>query len=92
MCIDLTKGSIIFRVGSECEDSHVSKNMHTQFLDHDNNRVHSLETCFMISKDKPLVCPKELKLNDKPSAKEEQEKKGLSFEMTNQKGKMHYKG
>ena len=75
VCIDLTKGSIIFRVGSECEEFHVSKNVHTQLLDHDKNRVHSLETCCMISKNKPLVCPKEGKLNDKPSAKEREDKK-----------------
>ena len=77
VCIDLTKGSIIFRVESECEEFHVSKNVHTQLLDHDNTKVHSLETCCMISKDKSLVCPKELKLNDKPSAKEREEKKGV---------------
>ena len=28
MCIDLVKDSIIFRVGSECEEFHISKNVH----------------------------------------------------------------
>ena len=55
VCIDLTKGSIIFRVGSECEEFCVSKNVHTQLLDHDKTRVHSLETRCMIPKDKYLV-------------------------------------
>ena len=62
VCIGLTKGSIIFRGRSECEEFHFSKNMHTQLLDHDKTRVYSLETCCMISKDKPLGCPKEEEL------------------------------
>ena len=68
--IDLTKGSIIFRVESECEEFHVSKNVHTQLLDHNANRVHSLETCCMISKDKPLMCSKEGELEKEPSVRE----------------------
>ena len=75
VCIDLTKGSIIFRVGSECEEFHVSKNVHTQLLDQNANRVHSLETCCMISKDKPLMCPKERELEKEPSARERVDKK-----------------
>ena len=43
VCIDLNKGSIIFRVGSESEEFHISKNVHAQLLNHDKKkRVHSL--------------------------------------------------
>ena len=66
---------------------HVSKNVHTQLLDCDKNRVYSLETCYMISKDKPLVSLKEGELNEKSSAKERQEKKGFRAKMINLKGK-----
>ena len=49
VCIDLTKGSVLYRTGKEIEDFHVSKNIHNQLLHHDETRVHSLERCCMIS-------------------------------------------
>ena len=77
VCIGLTKGTILFRVWSEIEELDVCKNVHTQLLNHDKTRLHSLEACSMISREEPLVCPKELELNDKPSAKEKEGKKGV---------------
>ena len=46
-------------MGKEIEKFYVSENVHKQLLAYDDNRVHSLEICCMISKDKPRVCPKE---------------------------------
>ena len=53
-----------------------SKNVHTQLLNHNENRVHYLETCCMISQEKPLVChTRSRELNEKSIAKEREEKK-----------------
>ena len=87
VCIDLTKGSIIFKVGSECEACHVSKNVHTQLLDHNANRVHSLETCCTISKDKPLMCSKEGELEKEPIVRERIDKKRVESGSAKPKGK-----
>ena len=52
--IELTKESILFRMGKEIEEFHVSKSVHNQLLNHDETRVYYLETCCMVSRPPPL--------------------------------------
>ena len=47
----------------------------------------SLEICCLISKENPLLCPKEVKFNKKSSAKESEKKKGIESRNERPKGK-----